>query len=109
MLVSLQAHAARPCARWAVVDGLGDPGTLMPTGAAFDVDPALPPDLNASVLGGVGPTGFLANVAVGDARTIYLSDLEADPSSLGPDPNGNPGHGAIFRLDAAGALVLIAD
>lgn len=107
--VAAPCAAADRCATWVVVDGLADPGTLQPAGAVLDVNAALPPDQNAQVVGGIGPSAFLGDVTVDPSRAIYVADIEADPSGLGPDANGNPGPGALFVLDGAGALVLVSD
>lgn len=99
----------RECAKLVVADPMADPGTGAPGGAIFDVDPDQPPDANSSLAGGGPESVFLADCAVAGGD-VFLADLEADPSLLGPDANGNPGHGAIFRMDGlTGALSLVAD
>lgn len=39
----------------------------------------------------------------------FVVDAEADPSALGSDRVGGHGHGAVFTVDAGGAVTLVAD
>jgi len=104
------AADVRPCARVVFADPLADPGSMSPDGAIIDVDPLEPADTNQTTVGGIGPTRFLAHLAVGDDREIFVSDMEADPSGLGPDPNGNSGRGAVFQLErSTGNLLVLSD
>lgn len=65
------------------------------------------------VVPGCGPAGVFV-----DPRGIawspslarsFVVDPEADPSLLGPDRFGGAAHGAVFLVDAAGGVSLVAD
>lgn len=100
----------RDCVRLVVADAFADPGLGTFSGAVIDVDLDLPADANTAIAGGSDLTAFLSHVTVGPGRVVYLSDMEADPGGIGPDPGGNPGPGAVFAMDpGTGALQVVSD
>jgi hypothetical protein len=102
-----QAQSPRGCARLAFVDAAADPPS---GGGVVDVDPDEPADQNSALAGSGGGNRTLSHVAVAPGRIVYATDLDADPGALGPDPNGGPGRGAVFRLDPGGGpLQVVAD
>jgi hypothetical protein len=109
LLLAGSAAASAPCPGVRVVDPLTERGTLAPAGAAIDVDFGFPPTQDTTVVGGPAEAMFLSQVAVARNRLTYLSDLEADPSHVGPDAGGNPGPGAVFSLDTSGSLAVVSD
>ena len=62
---------------------------------------------------GCGPSGVFVDprgIAWSDALSLaFVVDPEADPSVLGADRRGGHGHGAVFAVDGAGAVTLVAD
>ena len=104
------ARAAAPCPRLRIADPLLDPGNDPGGGGIVDVDIDLPPTANTNIAAGTPLATLLTHVAVGRNRLTFATDMEADPSGLGPDAGGSAGPGAVFSLDPGGtALALVAD
>lgn len=96
-------------------DPNGDPGP----GAVFVAD-AVTGALSVLADGSVYPAGRPPGVSTmfvdprgiavaDDGVTALVADTDADPSGLGADSAGFAGHGALFAVDASGALRLVSD
>jgi hypothetical protein len=97
------AQTVRPCASAVIVDPEAPIGPGA-TGGILDLDQRLPATSNTQPVASGREVRFLSHAASVTGRTVYVTDLEADPSFLGQDPNGNPGRGAVFLLQDFGLL-----
>ncbi len=109
LLTAAAATAFTP-GRLAVVDAFADPFSRGHFGAVFEAPVSADPGVAASAVASSAQGYQLSDLTFRPDGSLVVVDRDADPASLGPDPNGDAGHGAVFVVDAATqGFVLLAD